>query len=112
DPRKVGLWAFLGNECVFFASLISTYMVYKSRNTGSPGADILEIPLTSISTFALLMSSLAMVLALAAIQRNDKRRMRVWLGCTIAPGLVFLGREVYEVAQCVDRGPSHQNNLV
>src|SRR5208337_2084914 len=64
DPRKVGMWAFLGSECVFFASLISSYVVYKSRNLGGPGPEILEIPLTSFSTFVLLMSSLLMVLSL------------------------------------------------
>ena len=105
------MWAFLGNECVFFASLISTYIVYKSRNTGTPGASILEIPLTSISTFALLMSSLAMVLALAAIQRNDKRWMRVWLGCTIALGLVFLGVEAYEFTHFYHEGLAPQTDL-
>jgi len=111
DIRKVGLWAFLGNECVFFASLISTYIVYKSRNLGGPGADILEIPLTSISTFALLMSSLAMVLALSAIQRNDKTWMRAWLGCTIALGLVFLGVEAYEFTHFYHEGLSMQTDL-
>ena len=96
---------------MFFACLISTYIVYKSRNTGTPGASILEIPLTSISTFALLMSSLAMVLALAAIRRNDKRWMRVWLGCTIALGLVFLGVEAYEFTHFYHQGLALQTNL-
>ena len=35
DNRKLGIWSFIGSECVFFASLISTYMVYKSRSIGS-----------------------------------------------------------------------------
>ena len=30
DVRKVGLWSFIGSECLFFATLISTYVVYKS----------------------------------------------------------------------------------
>ena len=34
DNRKVGVWSFIGSECVFFASLISTFMVYKSRSIG------------------------------------------------------------------------------
>ncbi|HKV53908.1 MAG TPA: cytochrome c oxidase subunit I, partial [Candidatus Binataceae bacterium] len=72
DSRKVGIWSFIGSECVFFASLISTYMVYKARSMGPYDADILNIPLTSFSTFILLMSSLLMVLALAGYQRNDK----------------------------------------
>ncbi|HVA82094.1 MAG TPA: cbb3-type cytochrome c oxidase subunit I, partial [Candidatus Binataceae bacterium] len=111
DLRKAGLWAFLGSECVFFASLIATYVVYKSRNAGGPGAGILEIPLTSISTFALLMSSLAMVLALNAIQRNQKNLMRMWLGLTIALGLVFLGVEAYEFTHFYHEGLSMQTDL-
>src|SRR5208283_4879142 len=91
DNRKLGLWSFIGSECVFFASLIATYMVYKARNVAGPGADILEIPLTSFSTFVLLMSSLLMVLALAAVQRGDKIWTRVWLLGTVSFGLIFLG---------------------
>ncbi|MHB8381268.1 MAG: cytochrome c oxidase subunit I [Candidatus Binataceae bacterium] len=111
DLRKAGLWAFLGSECVFFASLIATYVVYKSRNIGGPGAGILEIPLTSISTFALLMSSLAMVLALNAIQHNKKNLMRLWLGITIMLGMVFLGVEAYEFAHFYHEGLSMQTDL-
>jgi len=111
DGRKVGVWCFIGSECLFFASLIATYVIYKGRNVGGPGAEILKIPLTSVSTFALLMSSLAMVLALAAIQRNDKRWMRVWLGCTIGLGLVFLSVEAYEFTHFYREGLSLQTNL-
>src|SRR6202023_536900 len=68
DVRKIGIWSFIGSECVFFASLISTFIVYKSRSISGPGPEILNIPLTSFSTFILLMSSLLMVLALAATQ--------------------------------------------
>src|SRR5208337_1290082 len=78
DVRKIGVWSFLGSECVFFASLISTFIVYKSRSVTGPGPKILNIPLTSFSTFILLMSSLLMVLALAATQRGDKRWERIW----------------------------------
>jgi heme/copper-type cytochrome/quinol oxidase subunit 3 len=96
DNRKVGIWSFIGSECVFFASLISTYMVYKARSTGSFDADILNIPLTSFSTFVLLMSSLLMVLALAGYQRNDKFWGTFWLIGTAIFGCIFLGGQVYE----------------
>jgi len=96
DHRKVGLWSFIGSETVFFASLISTYMVYKSRSLGHFDAEILNIPLTSFSTFVLLTSSLLMVLALAAFQRNDSRWGTIWLLGTAFFGCVFLGGQVYE----------------
>src|SRR5579864_3978468 len=98
NTRKVLMWTFLGSECMFFGSLIGTYLVYRGRYL--PGQltphDVFDIPYTSVSAFALLMSSLAMVLALAAIQRGDMRRLKIWLLVTAALGLVFLGGQVYE----------------
>jgi cytochrome c oxidase subunit I len=111
DVRKVGVWCFLGSECVFFASLISTFIVYKSRSIGAPGAEILEIPLTSFSTFILLMSSLLMVLALAATQRGDRLWERIWLAGTVFFGLIFLGGQVYEFTHFYHEGMGYTSNL-
>ena len=111
DVRKVGLWSFIGSECLFFATLISTFVVYKARNPHPPGAEILEIPLTSFSTFILLMSSVLMVLALNAIQRDDKRWNRIWLiGCALF-GLIFLGVEIHEFYGFWMKGMAYQTNL-
>jgi cytochrome c oxidase subunit I len=111
DLRKVGVWSFIGSESVFFASLIATFIVYKSRNVAGPGASILEIPLTSFSTFILLMSSLLMVLALAATQRGDKIWERVWLCGVIFFGLIFLGGQAYEFTHFYHEGLAYQTNL-
>ncbi len=111
DVRKIGVWSFIGSECVFFASLISTFIVYKSRSIGAPGPEILNIPLTSFSTFVLLMSSLMMVLALAATQRGDSRWERIWLGATISLGLFFLGGQVYEFTSFYREGMGLTTNL-
>jgi cytochrome c oxidase subunit III len=32
DNRKIAIWAFIGSECMLFASLISTYLIYKGRS--------------------------------------------------------------------------------
>jgi len=64
---KVGFWAFIGSECLFFGTLLSTYMVYKGAALQGPfPEEIFDIPLTTVSTFVLLMSSLAMVLGSTA----------------------------------------------
>ena len=31
DNVKLGMWAFLGSECLFFGSFISTYLLYRNR---------------------------------------------------------------------------------
>jgi cytochrome c oxidase subunit 1 len=112
DHRKVGIWSFIGSECVFFASLISTYMVYKSRSLGGFDAGILNIPLTSFSTFILLTSSLLMVLALAAFQRNDRKWGTIWLLGTAFFGCIFLGGQVYEFGDFwLDHGMLFNSNL-
>ena len=97
DNRKVGFWTFLGSETLFFGSLISTYMVYKGASVQGPYPhEVLDIPVTSVSTFVLLMSSLAMVLALNAVQRDHKRDSLIWIGMTALGGLIFLGFQAYE----------------
>src|SRR5438309_2578823 len=97
NTRKLLMWAFLGSDCMFFGSLIGTYLVYRGRALSGPTPhEIFDIPYTSVSAFALLMSSLAMVLALAAIQRGDGRRLMIWLLTTAGLGLVFIGGQVYE----------------
>jgi cytochrome c oxidase subunit I len=112
DHRKMGMWAFLGSECLFFGTLVSTYLVYKGRSLSGPGPGaILNIPLTSVSTFDLLTSSLTMVLAVSAIQRGDVRGTRRWLLATVAGGLVFLGFQVYEFREFLHEGLGLTTNL-
>ena len=109
---KVGFWTFIGSECLFFASLISTYMVYKGRSvTGPYPGEILDIPLTTVSTFVLLMSSLAMVLALDGIQRGSRPKALVWLGAVIVLGTIFLGFQAYEFNHFVHEGLTLSTNV-
>ena len=112
DHRKLAMWAFLGSECFFFGTLIASYLAYKGRSVVGPHPhEILNLPLTTLSTFDLLMSSLLMVLALAAAQRGDRRQTRLWLAGTILFGVIFLGFQAYEFTTFVHEGLTLQTNL-
>jgi cytochrome c oxidase subunit I len=112
DHRKLAMWVFLGSECFLFGTLIATYLVYKGRSVVGPEPrQILNLPLTTLSTFDLLMSSLLMVLALAAVQRGDRRQARLWLFGTALFGLIFLGFQAYEFTHFVLEGLTLQQNL-
>ena len=135
DNRKIAIWAFIGSECMLFVSLISTYLIYKGRSitgpfphqawtdpsTGHVFKPILNIPVTSVSTFVLLMSSLAMVLALAAVEnRNVPKRTlgekilgssKLWLFMTALLGATFLGFQAFEFTSFVHEGLTIQTNL-
>jgi heme/copper-type cytochrome/quinol oxidase subunit 3 len=135
DNRKIAIWAFIGSECMLFGSLISTYLIYKGRSPNGPFPHevwtdpsthqvfkpILNIPVTSASTFVLLMSSLAMVLALAAVQNKNlpKRTMgekilgssKLWLFMTALLGATFLGFQAFEFTSFVHEGLTIRTNL-
>ena len=112
DNRKVAIWTFIGSECLFFASLISTYLVYKGRDTSGPTPDeILQIPLVTFGTALLLFSSLFVVLALNGAQRGSRKALLGWLAATIICGLFFIGMQVYEFQHFVHEGLKLQTNL-
>ena len=135
DNRKIAIWTFIGSECMLFASLISTYLIYKGKSpngpyphdawtnpsTGEAFPPILDIPVTSASTFVLLMSSFAMVLALAAVQNKNVPKhtawerilgsSKLWLWTTCLLGTTFLGCQAYEFTSFVHEGLSIRTNL-
>jgi heme/copper-type cytochrome/quinol oxidase subunit 3 len=139
DSRKIAIWTFIGSECMLFASLISTYLIYKGRSvvgpmphqpwtdpqTGQTFPAILNIPVTSVSTFVLLCSSLAMVLALAAVENRGKplppnagwwtskvlTSSKLWLFMTCLMGATFLGFQAYEFTSFVHEGLTIRRNL-
>ena len=112
DMWKLGFWVFLGSETLFFGSLIGTYMVYKGESVVGPYAtEILNIPLTSISTFVLLMSSLAVVIALDYLQRDRMGPALFWIGAIIVLGLGFLGFQAYEFTHFYHEGLTLRTNL-
>ena len=138
DNRKVAIWMFIGSECMLFASLISTYLIYKGKNlvgplphetwlnpqTGQTMKAILNIPVTSVSTFVLLMSSFAMVMALAAVENRNKPKpanptfwqnvennSKLWLLMTCLMGATFLGFQAFEFTSFVHEGLTLRRNL-
>ena len=112
DTWKLGFWTFMGSETLFFGSFIATYMIYVGRSVQGPYPhDVLDIPLTTISTFVLLMSSLAMVLALAAVQRGSRKGALTWLMVTAGLGMTFLGFQAYEFTHFYHVGLTLSTNL-
>jgi heme/copper-type cytochrome/quinol oxidase subunit 3 len=110
--RKMAMWVFIGSECMFFGSLIATYLAYEGKSVAGPTPrEILNIPLTSVSTFVLLMSSLAMVLALDAVQRDDLKMSKVWIAAVMGLGGLFLAGQVYEFNHFYHEGLTLQANL-
>ena len=109
---KLAMWLFLSSECLLFGAFISAFLLYVNREQPPPTPrEVFDIPFTSVTSFVLLMSSLTMVLALAAIQRNDHRRLRIWLIATAMFGLVFIGGQIFEFTEFWREGLKLGTNL-
>ena len=112
NNRKMVFWAFLGSECMFFGSLIATYLVYRGRDAVGPHPhEIFSIPFTTVSAFVLLMSSLTMVLALASVQQGKQNGAKLWIAVTALLGMTFIAGQVYEFSEFFHKGLSLQTNL-
>ena len=49
DNRKLLMWVFLGSDCMFFASLIGTYLIYKGTGNLDIGpVDVFDIPIVTL----------------------------------------------------------------
>ena len=113
--NKLAIWMFIASEALFFGAFIATYFLYRGRDAqflkGPTPSGLLNIPFTSVTSFVLLMSSLTMVLALAAIQRGDQRRFRIWILTTAVFGMTFIGGQVYEFTEFYREGLHLGTNL-
>lgn len=109
--RKLAVWLFLGSEILFFSALIFSYIVLRMTSPLPTAADpnpvgmwptpheiqhILNIPLTALNTFLLIVSSVSVVMALDAVQKGNQKALVRWLGVTLVLGAVFLSIQGYE----------------
>ena len=94
---KLGIWLFLASEVMLFGALFSTYVLLRVGAVTWPhGYALLNIPLATVNTFVLILSSVTMVLAWASLKMNDFRKFRLSLGATILLACVFLVIKSFE----------------
>jgi heme/copper-type cytochrome/quinol oxidase subunit 3 len=94
--------ALVFTEIFFFVSLIMAYvyMVYYGDTRSTNELSLLHISTTSIFTLVLLGSSLTFYIAEKNYTKGNIRQLKLWLGMTIALGIIFLygqGGEYYRL---------------
>lgn len=110
---KLGTWSFLASEIMLFGGLISAYVILRSGSAhmAIPPRSMMGVPLATFNTFALITSSVTMVLGLAAIQEGNIARFQRWILCTIGGGLIFLCVKAYEYHHKWEEGITISSNL-
>ncbi len=111
DNRKLAIWTFIGSECLFFATLISTFLINRGQSVGGPGPkDIFGVPLVTGGTAILLFSSFFVVMALNGAQEGNRKKLLTWLSLTVMCGLFFIGMQVYEFNHFYHEGLGYTTN--
>src|SRR5947208_13979220 len=100
-PALLGVILFVASECIFFAALFGAYFTVRAQATVWPPQGIkgLELPLPSVSTSMLVLSSVTMQFAVWAIRRGDRATMLRFLKLTLLLGSLFLGGQLYDYSQ-------------
>lgn len=112
DNRKFAMWTLIASECFLFGTLIVNYMINRGKTkVGPSGTQIFDIDLTTLSTFDLLMSSVAMVLALHACKQRQLRKFQFWTAIVVVGGAIFLGFQYYEFSHFFHSGLGFSTNV-
>src|SRR5262249_11278932 len=94
---KVGMWLFLITDAFTFGGLLASYGALRMGNPNWPvPSSILDIPLTAVNTFILIISSVTMVKALSGIRHGDVKKLRFFLLMTMLGGATFVSIQAFE----------------
>jgi heme/copper-type cytochrome/quinol oxidase subunit 3 len=106
DNRKFGMWAFISSEVMFFTSLIGAFVAFKANHPDefAEAQEVLSLPLATLGTSVLIISSFAVVMALEALQSNSRRVFYNWVGLTVLFGATFLSIQAFEWYELMHEG--------
>lgn len=97
DHRMFGLATFLVADAMTFAGFFAAYLTFKAVNPLLPGAIYeLELPLPTLNTILLLVSSFTFHRAGVNLRGGDSQRCRRWLLLTASLGFAFLLSQMVE----------------
>ena len=102
----LGMLIFMVTEAMFFAGLISAYVVIKAGIEEWPpwGQPRLPVVATAFNTVVLLASGFIMAHSRACFKKNELALGRRWLGISILLGAFFLVFQGYEWIQLLKFG--------
>src|SRR5260221_12449624 len=102
---KLGIWLFLASEVMLFGALFSTYVLLRTgAETWEHGAEFLNVPLATINTLVLIISSVTMVMSWASLKMKNLGRYKLYMGLTILCGASFLVIKGFEYAHKFETG--------
>lgn len=106
EAGKLGMWLFLVTEVMLFGVLFAGYGLfnYLYPEMFREAHHHLNKVMGAVNTVVLLISSLTMALAIAFIQRDDRKKSMIMLGITFACACAFLVIKYFEYSSKIHHG--------
>ncbi len=103
---RMGMWIFLFTELLLFGGLFLMYSIYRYTHQAEfhVAAQEMNTFIGTLNTAILLTSSLTMALAIAALQRGQRKLSISLQFITIAMGLAFLVNKYFEWSHDIHLG--------
>ena len=98
DAGRLGMWAFLVTEILFFGGMFTAYIIYRLKHLPSfiEGSHQLKVVFGAANTAVLIVSSLTMALAIRSAQTGRKKGTTIfWLVFTWLLGAAFIGIKLH-----------------
>lgn len=113
DRGFLGLLIFLGTEVMFFAGLMSAFLILRAGSVAWPPPNQPRLPLfiTGLNTLVLLASAFTMQRALQALRGSTTKSLAAWLATTLALGLLFLAVQGFEWVRLVQFGLTFNSSI-
>jgi len=101
EAGTLGMWVFLVTEIMFFGAMFFAYTLYRWQYPleFASASNHLDLPLGTINTIVLILSSFTMALGVYSAQLGKRRNLIICLFLTIMLGLTFLGIKAVEYYQ-------------
>jgi cytochrome c oxidase subunit 3 len=94
---KLGIWLFLASEVMLFGALFSSYILLRvGAPEGTWPHHILNVPIGTVNTIVLIISSVTVVMGWAALKMNQFGKYRIYQAITILCAMTFVGIKSYE----------------
>jgi cytochrome c oxidase subunit III len=98
NSKKFGMWLFLISDSLTFSAMLFAYTYGRVSNPNWPTPFHFSpsIIFSSVMTFALLSSSLTMVMAVHAMNHGNRKAAGMWILATMAGGGTFVALHLTE----------------
>ncbi len=106
EAGKLGIWAFIAQEVLFFSGLFAAYAVYRYNH---PDVFIyahhfLDKTMGAVNTCVLLFSSLTMAWGVRCAQLGQQKALQCMLFITILCGVAFMVVKYFEYSHKIHEG--------